>query len=454
MNTPQNNKKVLIISFYFPPSFNPGSVRMGKFAKYLPEFGWDPIILTADRKTSSSEIMPLEMDELSIYRTPYSTFGDWISTPLVGQPLADSPNSIKQSDKPSLRKQLLLRSVRMLRPFYTAPLINKLIWDPMGWLPFALKKGKEIIAQQNIDIILSTYNPSLPHLIASKLSKQSGIPWVADFRDLWSHNPYFKKTQPFQLFEEHWEKRVIKNSDYLISVSNPLINDLESFHSKKVAVIYNGFDDADFKENIPSCSKFTITYTGQIYSPTSDPEPLFQVLAELKREGIVSSSSIEVRFFGRFLVNNPAILSIKYDIADIVHVHGFIPLKESIKKQKESSALLLLGWNDPQAAGDITSKFFEYMGAGKPILAIAYQGGELNQLIQKADVGVIVNTPIQIKELLLRWLTEFKQYGKVISYFHPNNEVVKHYTRKEETKELACILNQVSLKNGTWQKHK
>jgi len=243
--------------------------------------------------------------------------------------------------------------------------------------------------------------------------------------------------------EERWERMVIRNCDFLTSVSEPLVKDLEAFHSKKAEVVSNGFDEDDFSDNVSPTLKFTITYTGQIYDTNIDLTPLFEALAELKTEGTISSDNIDVRFFGRFLINDPGVLSKKYCLEDIVKTYGFIPFKESIKKQKESTILLLLLRNDPNAEGIITSKLFEYMAAGKPVLAIGYQYGSLNLLMHESGIGTVVNKTIQVKEILTKWINEFEQHHEIISYYAPRPEVIKRYSRKEETKKLANIFDDV-----------
>ena len=247
MKANANKKKVLLISFYFPPFFNPGSVRMGKFAKYLPDYGWEPRILTVNRPADFSKTMLLEIDQSHVYKTPYFILGDFFRGKSIINSVGDSTGKIQQIEKEKIWNKLALKFVKMLHPIYDTSIINKLVWDPIGWYPYAVKKGLEILSTEKIDAILSTYNPSLPHLIASKLHNQTGIPLtVADFRDLWSHNPLFEKTQPFQFLEECLKKRTMRNCDFLTSVSKPLVKDLAAFHSKNAAVIYNGFDEEDF----------------------------------------------------------------------------------------------------------------------------------------------------------------------------------------------------------------
>lgn len=445
MKANASKKKVLLISFYFPPFFNPGSVRMGKFAKYLPEYGWEPRVLTVNRAADFSKTMLMEIDESYVFKTPYFILGDLFRGKSIINSAGDPTGKINQIEKEKIWNKVALNFVRTLHPIYNTSIINKLVWDPIGWYPYALKKGLEILSTEKIDVILSTYNPSLPHLIASKLHNQTEIPWVADFRDLWSHNPLFEKTQPFQFLEERLEKRIMRNCDFLTSVSKPLVKDLATFHSKNAAVIYNGFDEDDFKGTVYPTSKFTITYTGQIYTSALDPTPLFEALANLKQERIISSDNIEVRFFGIFQINNPTVLSKRYDLEDIIKTYGFIPFNESIKKQKESTILLMLGWNDYKFSGYLTSKIFEYMAAGRPILAITYDGSDLAQLIEESGSGIVANNANQIKEILTKWLGEFTQYKKIDSYIDRKPQVIAHYSRKEETKELANILNEVCL---------
>jgi glycosyltransferase involved in cell wall biosynthesis len=319
------------------------------------------------------------------------------------------------------------------------------LWDPMGWYPYAVKKGKEILARGDIDIILSTYTPVPPHLVASHLHRKSGIPWIAEFRDPWTMHPsLFHKVQPLQFLAEQWEKRIMKNCDRLVTISEPWAEKLEEFHSKKVTVIPNGFDEEDYRESVPQTSKFTITFTGWLYDPGLDPTPLFEALAEMKREGMVSPDDVEVRFCGRFINIIPDRLAEKYCLEDIVKTYDFVPFKENIRRQKESTVLFVLGSIDTENKGLYTTKLFEYLGAGRPILAIAVKGGMIDRLLQESGGGIAADRADEIKEILVKWMDEFRRFGKVLSYYHPDSEVIKRFSRKEEAKQLAGVLDEVS----------
>ena len=436
----KSKKKVLLVSFCFPPASGVGTVRVGKFAKYLSEFGWESIVLTAGIDERQPQTLPIEMDEVNIVRAPYFSIGSTIYQHLGGEALL-SPQS------PSVNyswKRAVHRLTRLLRPIYTLSIFQALIFDPIGWYPHALKKGREILSKTEINAIFSSYSPSTSHFVASRLQRQTGLPWVAEFRDLWSLNPYSRTIKPLRFLECQVEKRVMKNSSLLITVSEPLAQQLQAMHAKEVSIIPNGFDEEDYLENVPLTSKFTMTYTGNIYPGKRDPTPLFEAVRELKEEGKVSSENFEIRFFGGSSLSTFSPLIEKYHLGDVVKVCGLIPLRESIMKQKESTILLLLEWTDPLAKGIYSGKIFEYIGAQRPILAIAYKGGVIDELLLESGTGVLINEVETIKNILCRWLEEWQRLGKIVSYWKPRGNVIKRYTHREQARKLAQSLDKAS----------
>jgi hypothetical protein len=436
----QSKKKVLVVSFYFPPTNNIASVRLHKFAKYLPKFGWEPFVLTADEVKGCSQDLPVEMEEANICRTPYFALG-----PTISSGLTDGQRTVYQTQpKVSTWKKVLYKSIRLTEPIYTLPVLRTLTLEPVGWYRHALKKGLEIISRERIDIIFSSYSPSISHIVASKLHRQTGIPWVAEFRDLWSLSQYVRKIQPFHFFEKKLEKKVMKGSDILATVSDPWAKQLQVLHSKKVAVIHNGFDEEDYLENVPLTTKFTITYTGNIYPGKRDPQTLFKAIAGLKEEGKISPNDFEVRFFGGGTLTSllPAIRH--YNLEGIVKIYGLVSFEESIRKQKESTALLLLGWNDPRERGTYTGKVFEYLGARRPILAGSLKGDVVDELLKETGTGVVVNEVNEIKTLICQWIKEFSESGEILSHFRPDKAAISRYTRKQQAAKLARVLEEVS----------
>jgi len=127
----------------------------------------------------------------------------------------------------------------------------------------------------------------------------------------------------------------------------------------------------------------------------------------------------------------------------MARIYGFSPFEESIRAQKESSVLLLLEWNDPRGEGSYTAKIFEYLGAGRPILAIAFKGGVIDNLLLESGCGLVLTESDEIKALILEWLQEFRQHGEILSHYKPNLDIVKQYTRREQARKLAEAFNEV-----------
>jgi hypothetical protein len=440
------NKKALLISFHFPPYNEIAAVRIGKFAKYLPDYGWEPIVLTVKDRLGIPKTLPVEVDESTIIRTNYWAIIDPLSR-IYGR-TNNRKSTIKISGLQQIgtrKKSIILKMIHVFEPLSTLPVLEKLVFDPMGWYKPGVKAGLEIINSNEIKVIFSSFTPSVAHLIAARLHRETGIPWVADYRDDWIGN---YKTLPRHLYflDRQWEKHTLKYCNSIISLDYPLAKILESVHHKIPTLIPNGFDETDFKNNIPLTSRFTITYTGNIYGKR-DPSPLFQALSELRLEGILSSDDVEIRFFGQSAYDYMLRIMAKFNVQDFVKLGGIISYKESIEKQMESTVLLLLSWNDLRDVGTLTGKIYEYLGAHRPVLAMAYPGGEIDKLLQKSGCGIVANEPWEIKKILLTWFMEYKRTGTISTYIHPDSDIINNYTRKNQSRDLAEVFNKLSICN-------
>lgn len=433
-------KRVLIIARPFPPTAAIGAVRLGKLAKYLPDFGWEPVVLTVDRLEGFPQTLAVEVDKSRVIRTPcFETFVDT----LYRKAIAAESNPYQSPSRKQSLKRFAYGLLYFIYRFPPLPLLRTLLPEPLGWYPSAIRAGRQIIRMNKIDAIYSSYTPSAPHFIASKLQRESKIPWIAEFRDTWTMNPYRTTTRVSRFFEQKLEKRVLKNSSCLVAVAEQDAQQLQELHSKKVAVITNGFDEEDYQEEVPLTSKFTITYTGGIYPGKRDPTMLFEAVKELQEEGKILPDNFEICFFGGASLKTLLPLIKSYQLEDIVKVYDSVPFKESIKKQKESTILLLLEWNHPAASGTLTGKLYEYLGAERPILAIAYKTGAIDRLLQKTGTGILVNKVEMIKSVLCSWLEEWQKSRRIASYWNPDLGVINRYTRREQTKKLAQLLEEV-----------
>lgn len=426
-------KKVLIVSFMYPPMNNIGALRISKFVKYLPQFGWTPYVLTSGFENINP---PLFCETYSnVTRARYFTPELLIRRKIDGQKNTELPGN--NIGNPALHKSAV-KYLRNFRFIYTLPVVRIIISDPIGWYYPAVEAGLDLIKKYHPDIIYSSFNPAMSHIVASNLHKRTGIPWVAEFRDPWSMNQYLSKTQPFQLFDEILEKRVLKGSSHLVTVSDQLAQKLEKFHSKRVTAIPNGFDHEDYLGDVSETTKFTITHTGYLYPGRRDPTPYFIALKQLIEEKKISEENFEMRFYGE---NTSSLISLveRFGLNKIVKLYGLVSAQECVIKQKESNVLLLLTWDDPRE-WTYPGKIFEYFGAGKPILASAFKGGIVDTLLARSGCGVVANTPEEIKNILGKWIVEYKNGSNVLSHYNIDRTFVYDYTRRKQAASLAEVL--------------
>ena len=436
-----DNRKILIISYLFPPLNNIGALRTQKFFIYLPQFGWDTFVVTANsEKRSHKPITSKERNETRIFRTAASfNLATMVYNSLGGEEVL----SPRPQRKVNTLKKSIHSMLRFLQPLYMLPIIERLVSDPIFWYFTARKQAVKIIKDNNIKLIFSTSNPPTAHFIASWLQKKTGVTWLAEFRDPWV-DPYDERSWLYEFIENKLEKRVLKRARSLIAVSEPNARLLETIHHKQVTIITNGFDENDYKKNVPLTDKFTITYTGSIYAGKRDPKILFAAVAEMKKGCQLSPDQFELRFFGGNVKETLSPLVEKFELDGLVKIHGQVPLYESIKAQKESTILLLLEWNNPRAVGAYGAKVFEYLGAARPILALGYKTSVIDQLLSETGAGVLVDEVETATNTLKCWFEEWQKQKKITSHWQPNPRIINKYSRFEQTRKLAVLLDEIS----------
>jgi glycosyltransferase involved in cell wall biosynthesis len=215
--------------------------------------------------------------------------------------------------------------------------------------------------------------------------------------------------------------------------------------NKKVYTITNGFDPELVNPGIPLTKKFSITYTGYIYSGRQDPEPLFRILKILIDEKTIDPATIEVHFFGHhesWLLSDRK----KYHLENIVQIHGHISREESLQKQRESQVLLLLTWNDPGEKGIYTGKLFDYLAARRPILALGLRESVVTDVLSQTQAGMSVSSDAEIKEQIAALYREYKEKG-FVSYAGITSEIEK-YSHREMARKFAGALEDICLSEG------
>ncbi len=426
-------KKVLVIGYLLRPG---GNYRIMPLVKRLPEFGWEPVVLTAPLATKPT--FPLRVIETE-YRDALAFWKRLIRY---------NPDEIlKQQVKAKLR----LSSSKPSAVDYLIHLLFALVSYPdseKGWLPFGLKAGQELLRKEKIDAMISC-PPVISHMIASRLKKDYDIPWVADFTDPWSQNRGYGYGYLNRLLYRGLEVRTISPANALVSISQPWAEKLVALHwGKSVHLIRHGFDPAAVNQPPARLTaKFTITYTGTIYTGNQDPTKLFQALRELITDGMVNPADIEVRFYGRrtvWLENEIR----RYGLSDIAKYYGIVPRELALAKQNESQLLLVFDWEDPKETGIYTYKIFEYLGARRPILAAGGQKGSIaGELLRQTQAGIHAPTVADIKNTLQNWYQEYKLSGKVT--YHGDEREINKYSHTEMARKFAEVLDHLTDRSDT-----
>ena len=423
-------KRVLIITYQFPPNPSVASVRPAGLAKYLPEFGWQPVVLTARMPGRSAA-------GLTLIETPYKDlFGSWKR--LLGidpdQNIMTQVNQLKRKLHIKSERSLLDRMVAIVGEIVAYP-------DPQkGWKSPAIEAGSDFLGREPVDAIISSSSPYTVHIIARTLKLRHRIPWVADFRDLWTQNHYYPYSRLRRRMERGLELRTLSSADTLVTVSGPLTQRLEELHKGKPAhTITNGFDPSEV--NSPTASlteKFTITYTGNLYPGKQSPEPLFAALKQLIDEGAIDSSSVEVRFYGPEAGWIESQAS-HYGIEGLVKQFGIIRRHEALDRQRESQLLLLLKWNDPSEKGTYSGKVFEYLAARRPIVAVGGYQDVVSELLDETGAGREGSTAEDVKSVLQGFLDEYRANGK-LSYRGDQNKADR-YSQRGMAQKYAQVLD-------------
>jgi glycosyltransferase involved in cell wall biosynthesis len=418
--------KVLIVTYYWPPSGGAGVQRWLKFAKYLPEFGWEPIIITVDPQKAAYPVTDYSLGEelpsgLRVYTTAATDYFSIYKKDKSKIPSAGFASSVDNTFKGKV--------LRFIRGNFFIP-------DPRkGWNKYALKQASELIDKEGIKHVITTSPPHSTQLIGLKIKKRYPfIKWIADLRDPWTDIYYYQQFYPTplsKLIDAGYEKNVLKSADKILTVGLSLKNtytlkakDLEG----KIEVIPNGFDEDDFKEaELVNPPELTITYVGTL-SDIYPVEGLITALQKLKREG----KKFTLRFVGSVSGKcRQLILSGLHDTS--IEFLPYVIHSEAVKYMMCSTLLLLIIPDHKSNKSILTGKLFEYVASGKPILCLGPSDGDAAEIINKCRAGITVayNDYEKISEFI----------ADVDTYFDKSDKTAaKNYSRYNLTKLMATIL--------------
>ena len=427
-------KKVLIITYYWPPAGGPGVQRVLKFAKYLPQFGWQPIILTVKNGEypAIDETLGKDISENCIVYKTNSLEPNNFYKKLTGMKKDEKiPVAVLSEKNPGWKKKI----ANWIR-------LNLFIPDAkIGWIPFAVKQGKKIINEHKPDIIFSSSPPPTVHLIAKKLAKWSGLKWVADFRDPWTDIDYYYKNTRLTFATKDdikKEKLVLEKATEVITVGSVLSKRLNVKINRSYHILPNGYDQEDFtslKSQHSEC-EFTILYVGNTGNER-DPYVLFKCLRQLGRENQIDLTKIKILFIGNISEN---IKKHTIEFKELkINCLGYMDYRNTLNYILNSNILLLLINNIPDNKGIITSKIFNYLQSGNFILGIGPKDGDASEILKKTNCGKMYNYDEDLSQIILE---QIKNWGNGKKQ-NVNNEAIKQYTRKKLTEKLVNIFEKL-----------
>lgn len=429
-------RKVLIITYYWIPSGGAGVQRWVKFVKYLRDFGWNPIVYSPENPEYPSEDFSFQKDipaDLEIIKTPiwepYNVYRGLFGK--KGQRI--NAGFISEGKKSGWKERLSI----WIRG-------NFLIPDPrMFWIKPSVKFLKKYLQQNPVDAVITTGPPHSMHMIGLGLKKfYPELKWIADFRDPWTNIDFYKElklTAPADKRQHNLEKKVVQTADCVLVVSGEMVNDYSHLHPKKIALITNGFDADDVsKIQMKPDNFFTISHIGTL-NAARNPKTLWKVLGEICEQNEDFRRDLKIQLVGK----------IDYTVIEVIRLNGLIPNlqridylshSEAIGKQQTSQLLLLLINNSANAKGILTGKFFEYLAAKRPILAVGPADGDVSKILKETNAGVIVdfNDEAGTRKNVLDFYSKYKEDKLSVT----NNSIEK-YSRRELTKQLADLLSRL-----------
>jgi len=447
------DKKILLISYHFPPSQAVGGLRVANFARYLPQSGWKPFVLTVQDKyivnQDSQRLQDLE--NVTIYKTIklpevvklYSVVKFFVGNIHVGKKGEKRGGAVASSPQISEEKPEAL--LQRLKRYYASLFLALPDYEKNWVLPGTLKAIKEI-QRQKIDCILTSCPPYSVHLIGLLASMATGVKWIADFRDPWyvaSKKRMYPTCTLSRKIESRLERAVIKRAVLVLCNTEKLRETLEqaynTFPNNKFVYIPNGISTDIFQklEQLQKYEKFTLTYTGSLYFFRT-PEPIFKVLKKLIDEGKVGRDEVNIKLVGhcQAIDGYPTKdLVSSYGLDGIVDVVPPVSYQQSLEIVKRSHLALLFAPDQPY---QIPAKVYDYMGTGTKILALAGEGATAD-MVRKTKTGEVFHPDNHdgVKVFLLEAITDRKPVEEKLT-----KQVMARFNREKVVNDLAAYMNE------------
>lgn len=429
-------KKVLIITYYWPPSGGGGVQRWLKMSKYLPEYGWNPIIFTPenpDFELKDESLLKDVSSETEVLKLPiWEPFG--LYRKLMGNKAVQKQGVVDTEDASVFAK--LSRWIRGnwfipdARIFWVRPAVNYLT---------------KYLAKNKVDVIITTGPPHSMHLIGMEVKNRIGVKWIADFRDPWTDwdvLPQLKLNKKSWANHKKLESEVMHQADVVLTVTKNLATRLANTGGiEKVEVITNGFDAEDFESLTTfEISTFKIAHVG-LLNEGRNPALLWEVLNELCEENKEFNNDLEVVLAGTIEQSVRSSLQGFDNLNLKVQIPEYLSHEDVLELYQQSAVLLLLVNNTSNSNWILPGKLFEYFSAKKPILSFGQTDSEANDVLQECGYDSFLTFEDR-NEVKKRLISLYESYKK--GQLSVKSDLIHRYERKKLTGDLANLLNDLS----------
>ncbi|WP_031429116.1 glycosyltransferase family 4 protein [Flavimarina sp. Hel_I_48] len=426
-------KKVLIISYYWPPAGGPGVQRWLKFATYLPDFGIKPVVYIPENPTYpilDESLLADVPEKLEILKNSIIEPYTWANIISKKNTETISSGIISEEKRQTLVQKFML----YIRGNFFVPDARKF------WIKPSVDFLETYLSENKVDAIITTGPPHSLHLIGLELKQKTGLTWIADFRDPWTTIGYHDKlklTKAVQLEHKQLEKRVLENCDQVITTSPTTKKDFEQIADTPVTCITNGYDqEGDL--DIDHDRAFSLAHIGSLLEKRN-PLLLWKVLGDLKKANMNFGNVLKIKLAGS--VSEDVVRSIRdHHLGENLEILGYVGHKDALKLQRESQILLLIEVDSEETKAIIPGKVFEYLAARRPILAIGPENADFFEIIKETSSGECFNYNDEeaLKSQILKWYQIYNKTGLL-----DNDTDISAYSRKNLTGQLAHLIDKV-----------
>jgi len=465
-------RTVLLISYTFPPQYDVSARRAAKLCKYLPGAGWRPVVLTKDwtRDVAPEDRSVFTVTEhaeavaalngVTIIRAPYRTRDNPLrrlhqrlggtyesGAPGAGPPHADrlpTPNASANLVERPLRQWTPLALTRRTLSLFS-PTFGDFPDAFRGWVAPAVRSALELIARERVDVICSLCPPATAHVVAAEVARRSGLPWVAQFDDLYSFHLERQRRAAWRPYADRRHREWMRHATLAGAITPAMLAYVRRTYGVDGQVLVVGYDpDESPAVRREAHERLRLAYTGSIYPGDQRPDLLFAALEQVIRERGGTVPPLELVFAGTgrdaelrdSLVGFPA-------AARACRFVGRVPPDEALRMQREADALVLLNCTNPSPEEGTLSypaKAFEYLNAGRPILALPRDPGAWgDRLLETTRAGTTAESVGAAAAVLARWLDEWKRTG-AISY-HGDRGEIERYSQPRQAAVLGALLD-------------